>query len=181
VPLDPPASLATSGPYAYVANPMQLAATIMLFAWGLLLASPAVVAAAVMAAIFSAGLAAWSEDKELSARFGDDWWRYRRQVRHWLPRWRPAIETAGVVYVAGTCDACSTVGAFLQRRNRIGLEIQPAEEYDEPLRRITYSSGVHRSTGVAAIGRSLEHVHLGWAAASWIRRLPLVEGPAADH
>ena len=56
-PLDPPTRLVTTGPYAYVANPMQLGATILLAAWGVLLASPEIVAAAAMGAVFSAGLA----------------------------------------------------------------------------------------------------------------------------
>jgi hypothetical protein len=42
------------------------------------------------------------------------------------------------------------------------------------LRRITYVGGGRRAEGVAAIGRSLEHVNLAWAAASWIARLPIV-------
>lgn len=61
VPLDPPPRLVTSGPYAYVANPMQLGATVIFTGWGILLGSPGVVAGAAMAAIFSAGLASWSE------------------------------------------------------------------------------------------------------------------------
>jgi protein-S-isoprenylcysteine O-methyltransferase Ste14 len=72
VPLDPPTALVTSGPYSYVANPMQLGAIIVLATWGLLLTSPAIVAAAAMSAAFSAGIAAWTEDHELAQRFGDE-------------------------------------------------------------------------------------------------------------
>lgn len=90
VPLDPPTRLVTSGPYAYVANPMQLGGTVVLATEGVLLASPMIVAAAVMAAVFSTGIAAWSEQHDLDQRFGPAWHEYRRMVRPWLPRWHPA-------------------------------------------------------------------------------------------
>ena len=175
VPLDPPTALVTTGPYAYVANPMQLSATILLVAWGLLLGSAAVVAAAAMSAAFSAGLAAWNEDGDLAARFGDDWHRYRNQVRLWLPRWRPAVSDPAVVYVAATCEPCSEVGRFLERRRPTGLTLARAEECPFPLERISYGQGSRRADGLAAIGRSLEHVNLAWAAVSWVARLPVLE------
>lgn len=176
VPLDPPVRLVTTGPYAYVANPMQLGATVVLAGWGVLLASPAVVAAAAGAAVFSAGLAAWSEDVELAGRFGDGWSAYRSRVRVWLPRWRPML-TAGpaTVYVARTCEPCNEVGGFLERRPAVGLDVAAAERSETPLRRITYvGADGRRESGIGAIGRSLEHVNLAWATASWIGRLPVV-------
>ena len=175
MPLDPPTALVTTGPYSYVANPMQLGATIVLATWGLLLTSPAIVVAAAMSAAFSAGIAAWTEDHELAQRFGDDWHHYRRQVRLWVPQWRPAVPRSAIVYVASSCGACSDVGAFITRRRSIGLDVESAERSQEPLRRITYLCGTQRAAGIAAIGRSLEHVNLAWATASWIARLPMVE------
>ena len=181
VPLDPPRHLVTGGPYAYVANPMQLGATIVLAGWGVLLASPAVVAAAAGAAAFSAGLATWSESLDLATRFGEGWRGYRRQVRTWVPRWRPAVpdREAGtgmaVVYVARSCEPCDDVGRFLLRRPSVELDVQAAEHSPEPLVRITYVRDGRRESGIGAIGRSLEHVNLAWAAASWIVRLPVVQ------
>lgn len=175
VPLDPPTGLVTTGPYAYVANPMQLSATILLATWGLLLASAAVVAAAAMGAAFSAGIAAWTEDAELAERAGAGWRTYRRQVRLWLPCWRSDVHPPAVVYAATGCKPCSAVGNFIARQRPTALDVVPAEESPQPLERITYRSGDHTSVGVAAIGRSLEHVNLAWAAASWIARLPGVE------
>lgn len=172
VPLDPPARLVTTGPYAYVANPMQLAGSLLLAGWGALLASPAVVGAAAMAVAFSAGFAAWTEDVDLHRRFGAAWPRYRRHVRTWVPRWRPYVADPATVHVAESCDPCRQVGGFLQGRRAVGLDVAAAELCPVPLRRITYEQGGERSTGVAAIARSLEHVHLGWAVGSWIARLP---------
>ena len=131
-PLDPPTRLVTTGPYAYVANPMQLGATILLAAWGVLLASPEIVAAAAMGAVFSAGLATWSERADLTARFGDGWHRYRRRVRPWLPRRRPAVTEPGAIHVATTCGPCAEVGRFLATRRTVGLTLTPAEACATP-------------------------------------------------
>jgi hypothetical protein len=127
-----------------------------------------------MGAAFSAGLAAWSEGNDLTRRFGDEWREYRRQVRLWWPTWRPTVLVPGVVWAAAGCEPCREVGRFLERRPSTGLDVRPAERCPSPLQRITYQQGAHRVTGVAAIGRSLEHVNLAWACVSWIGRLPVL-------
>jgi protein-S-isoprenylcysteine O-methyltransferase Ste14 len=172
VPLDPPQRLVTTGPYAFVANPMQLAGVILFAAWGLLVGSPILIGGAVVVAAFCAGIAGWTEDGELDERFGEGWHRYRREVRLWLPTWRPAVVEPAVTYVAETCEPCQQVGRFLSQRSSTGLDVRPAEQCPVPLRRIAYDRGGRRDTGIAAIGRSLEHVSLAWAAASWTARLP---------
>jgi protein-S-isoprenylcysteine O-methyltransferase Ste14 len=172
VPLDPPKRLVTSGPYAYVANPMQLAGVVLFLGWGVLLGSPLLVGSATAVAAFCVGLAGWSEDRELDERFGDNWHHYRRSVRLWLPRWRPAGAEPAVVHVAERCDPCAEIGRFLRGRTTAGLEVRPAELCPVPLGRVTYERGDRRDSGIAAIARSLEHANLAWAAASWIARLP---------
>jgi protein-S-isoprenylcysteine O-methyltransferase Ste14 len=175
VPLDPPHRLVRSGPYAYVANPMQIGGTVTLAAWGVLAASLAVVAAALMATLFFGGLAAWSEGGDLSRRFGDDWLRYRSNVRTWVPRWRPYSAETATVFVGTTCEPCSEVGRFLDRREPHGLVIAAAEASPDEITRITYrADGVGAETGLAAVGRSVEHINLAWAIGSWIVRLPLL-------
>jgi protein-S-isoprenylcysteine O-methyltransferase Ste14 len=175
VPLDPPTRLVTTGPYAYVSNPMQVGGTLLLGCWGVLLDSPAVIAAAAMAAVFSMGVAANSEQHDLSQRFGDAWQHYCSNVRPWIPRWRPHVTEPGVVFVGTTCEPCSEVGQFLAHRSAIQLTIVAAEGAEASLTRVTYrSAAVGTEDGLAALGRSLEHSNLGWAVASWIVRLPLV-------
>ena len=125
--------------------------------------------------LFSAGVAAWNEDGELSKRFGRDWSRYRTEVPLWLPRWRPYAGTTATVYVATTCEPCSEVGRFLTRRRPKGLVIAAAEESSDETTRITYRmEGVGTETGLAAVGRSVEHINLAWAIGGWIVRLPVV-------
>lgn len=175
VPLDPPKRLVTTGPYAYVANPMQLSGTILLAMWAALLGSVTVLLAAVMGCAFSAGFAAWNEDSDLRSRFGEDWQRYRRDVPLWVPRWRPAVSSPAVIYVAQSCVPCSEIGRFLKHRPTVGLDVCCAEERSEEIRRVTYLQHERPSTGLAAICRSLEHINLGWAIAGWVGRIPGIQ------
>jgi len=90
IPFDPPKHLVTSGLYTYLANPMQVATGLALLGWGILLGSPWVSAASLMAIIYDLGIASQSEQGDMFTRFGQQWTRYRQQVHHWWPRWRPA-------------------------------------------------------------------------------------------
>jgi protein-S-isoprenylcysteine O-methyltransferase Ste14 len=180
VPFDPPKRLVTTGPYAYIANPMQTAMTLVFLGWGALIGSGWVIAAAAMSIIYSAGIAAWDEGRDLRARFGDRWITYRRHVRPWWPRWRPFVaapDKFSRLYVASSCGQCSTIGRWLQAREPIGLTFVAAEDHPtRDLWRITYEpgDGTPDEEGVDAIGRALEHINFAWAFAGMAMRLPLV-------
>ncbi|MFI6793498.1 methyltransferase family protein [Nonomuraea sp. NPDC050383] len=171
LPYDPPRRLVTGGPYAYVRNPMQTAMT----GGYLLLATldVAFLGAAAIAFAYGAGLAAWHEGEQLDARFGEEWRAYRRAVRPWLPRFRPAAPPAAVVHVAATCGQCAPVGRWLARRTPVALAVAAAEDHPRGLRRITYerADGV-TAEGVRALASALTHIHLGWALAGWLLGLP---------
>jgi protein-S-isoprenylcysteine O-methyltransferase Ste14 len=176
-PWDPPERMVTTGPYAYLANPMQASMTLLMLAVGVIGQSWWVAAAAVVAAVFSSGLAAWHEDGELTRRFGPAWDHYRAEVRPWLPRWRPAPgsgETARL-YFAETCTACSGLARWLRTLQPLGLQLLPAEDLAPQPRRLTYigTDGVV-DIGVRALGRALEHVNLSLAFIGWTVRLPVV-------
>jgi hypothetical protein len=176
IPYDAPRRLVTSGPYAYVANPMQLSMAIVLTIWGFIIGEPWVSLGGPMAFVYSAGIAAWDESSDLTGRFGEAWKEYRRHVRPWILRLRPYHGGAAArLYVAETCGPCSEVAAWFAQRMPTGLEIVPAELHPHrDLNRITYDpgDGGREEEGVAAIARALEHVHLGWAAVGWMLRLP---------
>ena len=178
IPFDPPKRLVTSGPYAYVANPMQLSMALTIVAWGALLQNVWVVLAGPMAFIYSIGLATMDEHSDLEARFGDSWREYRRGVRAWLPRLRPHHAGAPArLYVGFGCKRCSPVARWFQSRNPIGLEIVPAEHHPtRDLTRITYEpgDGSRDEAGVVAIAHALEHIHFAWAMIGWFMRLPLM-------
>ena len=179
VPFDPPRLLVTTGVYAYVRNPMQLSGVVMLLLLGLLLRNPWLSAAGVMAHIYSVGLAGWDEDSDLRRRFGDDWLAYRRGVRRWIPRWRPwhrDDRPPARLFVSQGCDMCREVGAWVERGAARHLVVVPAETHSSgALTRITYEDADGATaSGIAAIARAFEHIHLGWALFGFFLRLPVV-------
>ena len=181
VPFDPPERLVTTGVYAYIRNPMQLSAMLLIVSVGVMLHNAWVGVAGVMAHVYSIGLAAWDEESDLATRFGGTWTAYRRRVRSWFPHARPQFASAGApsrLYVSEQCEMCREVGEWFARRQARQLEIVPAERHpSQALQRITYESGSDELTasGVAAIARALEHVHLGWALVAFFLRLPIVD------
>ncbi|MGW0808012.1 methyltransferase family protein [Nonomuraea sp. NPDC002799] len=172
VPYDPPKRLVTSGPYAYLRNPMQSAmggAYLVLAVLDVRFA-----AAAVVCAAYGAGLASWHEGTQLRTRYGAGWTTYRAHVRPWLPRARPypGMPYADV-YVAATCGRCARLGRWAGRRRPVSLRIRPAENHPAGLRRMTYerADGL-RAQGVAAFAHLAQHLHLGWAVLGWFLLLP---------
>jgi protein-S-isoprenylcysteine O-methyltransferase Ste14 len=180
IPFDPPRRIVTSGPYAYVANPMQLSAAVVLIAIGAIVANVWVALAGAMSIVYSAGLAYWDEDQDLRRRFGDAWMVYRSKVPIWLPRARPWYRDdspTAILYVSDECEMCREVASWYRSRSVRGLAIVPAEDHPrETLTRIRYESaeGGYRASGIDAVGRALEHIHLGWAFAGFAIRLPIV-------
>jgi protein-S-isoprenylcysteine O-methyltransferase Ste14 len=185
VPFDPPRRLVTTGVYAYIGNPMQLSAVVLLLLLGVFLGNAWLSAAGVMAHVYSAGLAGWDEDDDLRRRFGDDWITYRRGVRRWIPRCRPwyrSDDPPARLFVAESCGMCRDVARWFERRGARRLAIETAESHPSgALTRITYESGdrTFSATGTEAIARALEHIHLGWAMLAFLLRLPIV-GPLAQ-
>jgi protein-S-isoprenylcysteine O-methyltransferase Ste14 len=180
LPFDPPRRLVTSGPYAYIANPMQAAACLVLVVLAVILGSGWLAAAALLDVLYGAGLAGWHEHARMRGQFGADWLAYRRRVRVWWPRWRP-FQHGGhepdVLYVDTSCGPCAQLGRWFERQQSRGLVIVPAAHH--PLRdldRLTFRSATdgHEEEGVAALARALESIHLGWAFVGWSLRLPII-------
>jgi protein-S-isoprenylcysteine O-methyltransferase Ste14 len=180
VPFDPPRRLVTTGVYAYVRNPMQLSAVVLLFLLGLVVRNAWVSAAGIMAHLYSVGLAGWDEDEDLRERFGEDWIAYRRGVRSWMPQlrpWRRPDRPPARLFVAEGCGMCRDVGRWFERRGARQLAIVPAETHPSgALMRITYEpgDGIRAASGVEAVARALEHIHFGWALLGCLLRLPVI-------
>ncbi|OZC74274.1 hypothetical protein CH251_11970 [Rhodococcus sp. 06-462-5] len=176
-PWDPPSRLVVSGPYAYVANPMQLCAVLILASAALLIGELVLLLAALTGVAFSSGLAAWNEKGHLDDRFGPAWREYRSTVRDWIPRWNPTADRAsGTLFASVTCDPCSAVGPWFERRSSAGLVVAAAENHPSELRRIRYESADGRvvADGTRAVGCALEHLNLGWAMVGWVMRAPVL-------
>lgn len=92
LPYDPPRELVTTGPYAWVRNPMQLSMTLIYLVLAIGLADVRMLAGAGFAFCYGAGLASWHEGDRLEQAYGDRWHAYRDQVRPWLPR-RPRLKS----------------------------------------------------------------------------------------
>jgi protein-S-isoprenylcysteine O-methyltransferase Ste14 len=82
--LSPQGMLITSGPYGFSRNPLYLGGNVLIFLGAaLLLGSPAAVLITI-AHLPLVDLFIRREEKQLEQEFGDEWRRYRRQVRRWL-------------------------------------------------------------------------------------------------
>ena len=88
-PWDPPRRLVVSGPYRYVRNPMISGVIFLLFAEALVLQSPPHAAWALFFLLINSVYIPLLEEPQLENRFGDDYGRYRRNVRRFVPRLRP--------------------------------------------------------------------------------------------
>ncbi|MFC4563548.1 methyltransferase family protein [Nocardiopsis mangrovi] len=174
LPFEPPVRVVDTGPYAFVRNPMQLCVVLGYLSFALLAWDARPLIGAVVAFACAAGPAAAHEDERLRRSFGPAWDRYRAGVRPWLPRPRPwPGRTPAVLYVARGCAVCAPVEGWLVRRRPTALRVAAAEAHPRPLRRLTYESADGlRATGIAAFGRALEHLHLGWALLGWVIGLP---------
>lgn len=91
IPLDPPRRLVTTGPYAYIRNPMQIAgiwmgALVVLYhpTWFMLVYGvDLVLASTVLIYLY--------ERPQMEESFGAAYEQYRRHVRNWIPRLRPYV------------------------------------------------------------------------------------------
>ncbi|MGW1372987.1 methyltransferase family protein [Streptomyces sp. NPDC002446] len=175
LPYDPPRRLVTSGPYAYVRNPMQLSIVLCHALLGVLALDGRLLAAAAAAFAYGAGLANWHEGRGMQETHGERWTAYRAAVPAWLPRFRPWSGSARArLYVSESCGPCSEFGRWVARRRPVALELVPAERHPQRLRRMTYETddGAVRAEGIAALGRMLSHLHLGWAVLGWLLAIP---------
>lgn len=187
LPLDPPRRLVTSGIYAYIANPMQFAGSIMLLGFGALLGSFWFLAGAAMACLYSMGIADWSEQSDLRQRHGENWNHYRSLVHKWRFCWKPWRGSAllpkqeelsgGTLYICGGYAFGTKVRIWFEQCAPTALSLTDAEPPPSSNRnRITYESSDGRfvATGVRAIARGLEHIDLRWAMLGFAIRLPMV-------
>ncbi|GAA3386690.1 methyltransferase [Cryptosporangium minutisporangium] len=174
-PWDPPSRLVTTGPYAYLANPMQVSATLLTGVLAIALESWAVAAAAVMSVVFSEAVAEKHEDDDLRRRYGPEWTAYRSRVRRWIPRRRPAGFRSATLYLDLGCVQCRELHGAFGRSDGVGLTLADAREYPGALYRVRYErdDGVVVD-GVEAVALAVEHVGAGPAVLGWLARLPVI-------
>jgi protein-S-isoprenylcysteine O-methyltransferase Ste14 len=89
LPTSCPQSLVIAGPYRYVRNPMALGGIGQGIGVGLFLGSWSVLVYALLGAVFWHVAVRPSEERDLLARFGQEYEAYRSGVRLWMPRISP--------------------------------------------------------------------------------------------
>src|SRR6185503_6445298 len=127
MPGDSPPRLVTNGPYAYVANPMQLGKAGVLVAWAIFWNSPSIAFIAIAALAYSVFVASPREERRMHRRFGARWTNYRRAVGRWWPRWRPYAPANAQLFLDLSCGRCADLAAWISTRNPVGLEICPLQ------------------------------------------------------
>src|SRR5690606_7471913 len=104
--------LVTTGPYSYLANPMQVGASGLLALLAVASGSRTLGVGVLFAVGFAVVLAEHHERLTLSRRW-PAYASYRRHVRGWLPRWRPHVPSPATLWVSETCPLCSATGAVV--------------------------------------------------------------------
>jgi protein-S-isoprenylcysteine O-methyltransferase Ste14 len=88
-PWDPPKKLVVRGLYRYVRNPMILGVILVLFGEALVLRSRPLGGWAALFVAINFIYIPLLEEPQLESRFGDDYRRYKKQVRRFIPRLSP--------------------------------------------------------------------------------------------
>lgn len=86
LPLDQTKRLVVKGPYRYVRNPMAIAGLGQGIAVSLLLGSVHIFIYTLVGAVLWQFVVRPIEEKNMAARFGSEYERYRNEVRCWIPR-----------------------------------------------------------------------------------------------
>ena len=92
-PWDPPRRLVIYGPYRYVRNPMISGVVLMLFSEALMLLSGPHVQWALIFLVINLIYIPLLEERQLKARFGEEYVEYCRHAPRLLPRLRPWTPT----------------------------------------------------------------------------------------
>ncbi len=128
VPWDPPRRLVVTGPYAFVANPIQLAVGALMTAALLQRLSWLCVVYLVDVALVVSLVLLVVERGDLESRFGATWRGWRRAVPLWRMRADPALPRRGapILFFDDGCGLCSRwVSALLHLDRRSVLRLAP--------------------------------------------------------
>lgn len=174
IPYDPPKRVVTSGPYASIANPMQVTSALVMASLAILTNSSAAWALPVTFLVFDGIFAAWYNRAHIALAMPEDWGRYRAAVRDWLPRHRPYIaRTATLHFPDSGRDSKALAWLMRHAADGLAIEIAPVPPTVQRQRLIYVSSDPDLdAVGIAALGRALEHLGGFAAFVGWTLRLP---------
>jgi protein-S-isoprenylcysteine O-methyltransferase Ste14 len=89
LPIDSTRTFVVAGPYCYIRNPMAAGSLLQGYALGLYFGSPILLLYVYVGTLMWNYMARPWEEKDLEAKFGEAFLRYKREVRCWIPRLHP--------------------------------------------------------------------------------------------
>jgi hypothetical protein len=169
----------TSGPYAFMANPMQIISAFFMAVLALYARSWGLALIALMFAIFDTVYATWYNRAHIALAMPDAWSRYRSSVKEWRMRWQPHVDAEAEILIspAGPARAvwdCAWPWFSRHLRGRFVVSSGPLATFG----RLTYrrvADGVE-DHGVRAAARILEHAPAPLAMIAWAIRFPYLGG-----
>jgi protein-S-isoprenylcysteine O-methyltransferase Ste14 len=170
VPLDPPKRVVMSGPYAYVANPMQVTSAMAMGLQALHYRSPGLLLVTAAFLLFDAVYAAHYNKVHIAQAMPQAWASYKAAVKDWHVRWTPN-RPGFPALVAGIADPASRGFGPWTVTDACPEPCRRSIQDRTPLVFVCSDTGV-REEGVAALSRFLENRNLAWALVAWILRLP---------
>jgi protein-S-isoprenylcysteine O-methyltransferase Ste14 len=179
IPFDPPKRVVVSGPYALVANPMQIISAFFMALLALYARSWGLALVAAMFATFDTIYATWYNRAHIAKAMPDAWSRYRSDVNEWRINWSPRVETDAFVTISPSgparwiWDRCwPRVLPYL--KGNIVVASEPRGHFI----RLTYRrpGAAIEDNGIKALGRVLEHAPLPFAMLGWAIRFPYLGG-----
>jgi protein-S-isoprenylcysteine O-methyltransferase Ste14 len=179
IPLDPPKRVVMTGPYAFIANPMQVisAAVMLMFAayarsWSLALVG-------AMFVVFDTVYATWYNRAHIAHALPEAWRGYRGSVDEWRMRWLPHAPGDAQVEISpdGPARWLWNRGWPWLSRHLTG-SITVTDGLRPGFGRLAYrlpERGID-DTGMRAAARVLEHGPLPLAVLGWLIRFPYLGG-----
>lgn len=183
IPFDPPKRVVTSGPYAFMANPMQIISAFFMALLALYARSWSLAFIAAMFAIFDTVYATWYNRAHIALAMPAAWSRYRVAVKEWQWRWRPHVDAEAEIMISTAGPARVVWDALWPRLSRhLSGHFVVRDLPREKAGRLSYrrpADGVE-DHGVKAAARIVEHGPAPLAMIGWLIRFPYLGG-AADR
>jgi protein-S-isoprenylcysteine O-methyltransferase Ste14 len=179
IPLDPPKRVVVTGPYAFVANPMQVISAAVMLMFAAYARSWALALVGAMFFVFDTVYATWYNRAHISRAMPAAWGAYRGEVDEWRLRWRPHAPGAAQVEIApdGPARRVWDRGWPWLSRHLVGrLAVRTVARGE--FTRLTYrlpERGIEE-VGIRAVARILEHGPLPLAVLGWLLRFPYLGG-----
>jgi protein-S-isoprenylcysteine O-methyltransferase Ste14 len=179
IPLDPPKRVVGTGPYAFIANPMQVISAAVMLMFAAYARSWAVALVGAMFVVFDTVYATWYNRAHIAHAMPGDWRDYRGAVGEWRMRWRPHAPVDAQVVIAPDGPArwlWDRYWPWLSRRLAGNIVVTTTARAD--FHRLTYrlpERGIE-DHGLRAAARLLEHGPLPLAVLGWALRVPYLGG-----